>query len=379
MTSDAKKKSKIQKPKSQIRKKHHHINIYLATFIGGLDRFVLDELEIKLDDAKVLSHGKDYVAFSYSGGVKSLLRLRSVEEVYFCLGHLKGVDRSRSQLHRIEASARKADLNGAIAIARSLGWRWRGRLRLGVWARMSGRHNFRRVDSRAALERGLRSRPDQLFRLGKDNPHARIGVDTREEETYLLWKLTDESFRQHEEKKFHLPASLRPTVAYAMVQESEPQPDDVFLDPMCGAGTILLERANLEDRGSRRYRYILGGDLEWGALRAAAANIGPRHKPRRLLRWNALELPLDDGSIDKIVCNLPFGKQLPTSYPTFYRDFLGEASRVLNPKGDLVLLVADIELIERYARETGWRTLNVTPIALLGQRSFMVHLGKIVK
>jgi len=245
---------------------------------------------------------------------------------------------------------------------------------------MMGRHNFRRVDAQYAVERGLTTRDDRLCRLEKDHPHAQICIEIRGGETpknksqgeaYLLLKLTDESFRQHGEKRVHLPASLRPTVAYAMVQESSPSPGEVFLDPMCGVGTILIERAH-----SGRYKYLIGGDLEPQATHAAAANIGSRHKPCRLFQWDALRLPLKDYSIDKIACNPPFGKQVPLSDSHFYSDFLQEAWRVLCPEGRMVLLVSDVKQLERVARETNWKVKNVTPIALLGQRSFIVQLGK---
>jgi 23S rRNA G2445 N2-methylase RlmL len=245
---------------------------------------------------------------------------------------------------------------------------------------MMGRHNFRRVDAQYAVERGLMAREDKICRLGGEHPHAQICIEVRGGETpknkslgeaYLLWKLTDESFRQHGEKRVHLPASLRPTVAYAMVRESGPSPGEVFVDPMCGAGTILIERAR-----SGRYKYLLGGDLERQAVHAAAANIGSRHKPCKLFRWDALRLPLKDRSIDKIACNLPFGKQVSLSDSHFYGDFLQEASRVLHREGRMVLLVSDMKQLESAARKTNWKVKNVTPIALLGQRSFIVQLGK---
>ena len=340
---------------------------YFANFISGLQKFVLAELQQKLDNVSLLAQNREHVVFRYPGNPRALLQLRSVEELYVCLQHLRGVDRSRTQVHRIELSARKANLRQAITIAQKIGFRWRGRLRVRVRAKMEGRHNFRRVDTQYAVERGLLKRQDRLCKLDRDHPHSEICVETRGEETYLLWRLTDESFRQHGEKWVHLPASLRPTVAYAMVQQSQPHPGDIFLDPMCGAGTILLERAR-----SEYYRYLLGGDLEWQAIQAAVANIGPRHKPRSLFHWNALKLPLGDYSVDKIVCNLPFGKQITLPHPDFYKNFLREASRVLRPEGRMVLLVSDRKQLVSAAQKTHWKIQTITPVTLLGQRSFIV-------
>jgi tRNA (guanine6-N2)-methyltransferase len=80
----------------------------------------------------------------------------------------------------------------------------------------------------------------------------------------------------------HLPASLRPTVAAAMVLLSDPRPDDVFLDSMCGGGTLLIERAQFG-----RYGLLLGGDIEPRALEASRRNIGPRYRPIQIHHWDA--------------------------------------------------------------------------------------------
>src|SRR3989344_363953 len=97
-----------------------------------------------------------------------------------------------------------------------------------------------------------------------------------------------------------LPASLRPSIAHALVWVSEINKDDIFLDPMCGAGTILIERAN-----AGPYRHLLGGDIRQEAVDAALANIGEKYKPIEAKVWDATSLPLQDKSITKIVSNLP--------------------------------------------------------------------------
>ncbi len=341
--------------------------IYFARFVGGLQRFVHAEIEQKLNDIGVLDQGKEHIVFRCPGNPKPLLQLRSVEEVYLCLRYLEDVSRSRTQLRRITTAARAFDYRQAATIAQQMGLRWRGPLRIRVRASMRGRHNFRRVDAQYAVEHGLLSRHDLRCRLDKSHPHVEIRIEIQEESAYLLWKLTDERFRQHGEKHVHLPASLRPTVAYAMVQESQSSPDDVFLDPMCGAGTILLERAH-----SRSYRYLLGGDIEWRAVQATRANIGLRYEPFALFWWNALELPLEERSVDRIVCNLPFGKQIALPYPAFYSDFLRQARCIVRPDGRIVLLVSDKQRLVAAIKDTHWKIRKITPISLLGQRSFMI-------
>src|SRR5437588_40852 len=55
-------------------------------------------------------------------------------------------------------------------------------------------------------------------------------------------RLSDKTMRHRTYKGEHLPASLRPTVAAAMVRLAEARAGQVVLDPTCGAGTILAEQ-----------------------------------------------------------------------------------------------------------------------------------------
>ena len=55
-----------------------------------------------------------------------------------------------------------------------------------------------------------------------------------------------------------------------MVWLTGPEDDDVFLDPMCGAGTVLIERGSIA-----RHRLLVGADNNPEALAAAA--IGRAH------------------------------------------------------------------------------------------------------
>jgi 23S rRNA G2445 N2-methylase RlmL len=43
-----------------------------------------------------------------------------------------------------------------------------------------------------------------------------------------------------------------------------------------------------------------------------SANIRPRYKPIEVKPWDARELPLDENSVNAVVCNLPFGVQIST-------------------------------------------------------------------
>ncbi len=181
-------------------------------------------------------------------------------------------------------------------------------------------------------------------------------------------RLSDQSLRQRAYKVAHLPAALRPSVAAAMVLLSAPDGDDIVLDPMCGTGTILIERALWGP-----YKQLLGGDISREAVGVALANIGSKYKPIQIQQWDAIELTMiPSHSVDAVICNLPFGKQIgsPAENKQLYQRFLTEMARVLKPQSRLVLLSADFPLLNRLLRESDtFKILETVPFILLGVKA----------
>jgi len=148
-----------------------------------------------------------------------------------------------------------------------------------------------------------------------------------------------------------LPASLNATLAAAMVRLTAPTPDDVFLDPLCGAGTLLRERAL-----AGPYARLVGGDRERRAIALARANLAGL-SDLTLQRWDATALPLPDASVDKAALNPPYGRRAGSheGNTRLYPAVMGELARVVRPGG----LVAWITTERR-----------LTTALLRGQNSF---------
>jgi tRNA G10 N-methylase Trm11 len=120
---------------------------------------------------------------------------------------------------------------------------------------------------------------------------------------------------------------------------------DRILDPLCGAGTLLWERAAVGP-----WQMLAGGDRDPAALEAARANANASRLNVTLQRWDAQALPLADRSIDVVLTNPPFGKQLAIpgeDADAFYRRLLLEVRRVLTPEGRLVLITSQVQAMQR--------------------------------
>ncbi len=379
---------------------------YLAQTQPGFEAIAADEIAQALDGAIV--HGTRSVAdknsmllFDYNGEARDLMELRTIEDLFVVLATLPDLPPTRDALRALEQAANRATtIEPALTLARQVqpGSGGRGKLRFRVISRQVGTTAYRRVDAQRAIERGIATRGDHRWQLADDNaiefwltllpnpaarsagPSTRSGGASRQagrsqSEAILALRLSDERMRHREYKLEHMPASLRPTAAAALAWLTQPADDDVFLDPMCGAGTILIERANMG-----RYKLLLGGDRREEALAVARANVGPRYKPIELRQWDARDLPIDAGSASAVAVNLPFGKQIgtPEENRALYPAFLREIARVLRPGGRLVALTADGRSLVESLRRTKYLARRQTyPVQVLGQSASVYVLERI--
>lgn len=358
---------------------HFGADCFVAQTMPGIERIAAAEIGERDPTAHLLGtrsyrHQNGIVLFSAHGDPRSLLQLRTTEDVFFLVTHAAEIPTDRTGLEVLAKSLREArSFEAGLRCHRELQGANRGRTTFRVVVRLQGHHAYRRSDVQRVVEGAIHARYPR-WRLVDDRAWLEIWVTVLGREAFFGLRLSDETMRQRTYKHEHLPASLRPTVAAAMVRLSEPRPDDVFLDPMCGAGTILIERAL-----AGRYRLLLGGDRGTDAVRVARGNVGPRYKPIEVRQWDATALPLDDASVDKLVSNLPFGEQIGSHEQNraLYPKLLAELVRVVRPGGRLVLLTGERALIRHVI--SGWRALRLREtydVLLLGKSATIYVLDR---
>jgi len=135
-----------------------------------------------------------------------------------------------------------------------------------------------------------------------------------------------------------LPWSTNLIVAEVLVRLAKLRPGHRILDPFCGTGTILVATRRREPT-----THALGLDHDPHALKLATRN----NQPGPFALAGAEALPLADRSVDRVVTNLPFGKQVGSHRIncTLYPAALSEIDRVLTTDGRAVLLTEDKRLL----------------------------------
>ena len=344
--------------------------LYAITVSAGLETIARQELSERLGSdtghLKILERKPQRILFEYTGNPRELLSLRTAEHLFLILKQIPKMTRSRSSLTAFSGALSRFNFKKAFACCRQMGINTWKRMPFRVTSRLSGKRNFRRVDLQRVVERALIERG---WYSGSSKSALDIWAEVHGDDGYISIKLSANDMAQRPYKQAHIPASLKPTLAYSMVRLSRPHPEDIFLDAMCGAGTILLERAFI-----KRYRYLIGGDVSTEALDATVTNFGRQHQPRQFFHWDAQNLPLGSNTVDKIVCNLPFGETIGdvSELTRLYRQCLTEYERVLRPRGRMVLLTSQNTLLEDMLKQR--RSLRVTQkltVDVRGMRAWM--------
>lgn len=308
----------------------------------------------------------DIVLIDHAGGPRPLLRLRSSEDVFAVAARAFRVAPDDRGLRQIYAAVRHSEHVGdALEAWRKVSGERRQGLSFRVVVREVGKHKFMRRDIGKAVADAVRDGWPGKWTRVDEGADVEIWATLAESELVCAVRLSDAEMRQRGKLR-HLPASLRPALAAAMVMLTRPAASDVFVDPMAGAGTILLERAAVGP-----FAEIHGGDINGEALAAMQANLRGVKGEIMLSRWDARKLPFEDGEVDKIAVNLPFGKQVSdkAALPGLYHDLLIEFARVLRSGGRLVLLVGDVRVLEQ-ARAQATRAFRAGPrhrVFVLGQ------------
>ncbi len=340
---------------------------YLATVLAGLEGVAAGELGTKVASARIAERHRGRFIFEVDALPTDLLALRTIDNLFAFLGTIEaGPHRTHlPALGRAAASMVGADLPAVVrrfAVAEM--HRDPKAQAVTLWTNASrvGKQTYSRFEAaHAVTEAVVRRHP--TWRLGTADEHTvELRLDVEGTQATLSARLTAPEFRFRGAARGFSPAALRPPVAHALVWLSGPEAGDVFLDPFCGSGTILAERAAYPARA------LLGSDASAEALAIARRNLPMDDDRVRLERWDARRLPLDSGSVTALVSNLPFGQQVLSlvELPALYLAFTHEVQRLLAPGGQSIVLTDQVDTLLAAVEKTRLQATRVLTLSLKG-------------
>jgi 23S rRNA G2445 N2-methylase RlmL len=273
------------------------------------------------------------VSGTYSGSIASLCSLRSVDDVFLEIATWTGIGRPRSSLARLRHLGASLDVHAAAASC--------SHLRpvsmpptFSLTVSFVGKRNYTSEDIKAVLaatiestHRGWTYQQDDRYadlnvRVFLEHEMATVGVRVGKTALHDRWY-----------QRAHLPGALKPSIAAALVLLAKTTPTTHVLDPCCGSGTILIEAA-------LQGAIVCGGDSNPLAVAATQTNLAAAGVKASVQQWDATSLPISDATVDRVITNLPWGRQVQVqeAMSSLYQRLFAQMRRVLAPWGRLVLL-----------------------------------------
>lgn len=324
----------------------------------GLEAVAAQELAV-VPGTTITGQAYRRVQATIQAASPALTELRTVDDVYLQLAHWETVGHTRAML--VEFEDRAAALTPAVEQAieaintlRPL----RARPTFSVTASFVGKRNYNTDEIKSAIAAGVESQNPWHYTADDREADLNVRVFIEHEVALVGLRIGTRPLHERAWKVAERPGALKPSVAAALCRLAEVEPGQLLIDPCCGGGTLLIEAA-ISGAAAR------GGDLDPDAVEVARANGTAAGYPITVEAWDSRHLPLPDASADRVLSNLPWGKQIAVdaTLTHFYAETCREIERILKPDGVAALLTSQPELLcfERL------KTTQTIEISLYGQ------------
>ncbi len=339
---------------------------------SGLEAVAAEEIVRDLG-GEVKKVSRNLVVFRLNTITPDVVKLRTTEDVFLLAWGSNSLTYRADDLQTIQSwTARKAKWADLFKVHHAIRPKTKGKPTYRIVCQMSGEHGYRRTDARDSFRAGLAQHFQKGWLPAAENAWLEAWLTIVDDRAVCGLRLSDRTMRHRTYKHDHIAASLRPTMAAAMVRLAGAGPGMTVLDPMCGAGTIPAEQVELSNKRKAGGVRVLAGDLDPQAVFVASENLA-KFGGVDIARWDATKLPLAAESVDRIVCNPPFGKQLLRieDIPPLYTNFARECDRVLRPGGRAVFLVAEQKALAGPLQGRGWTCTRQFRVRILGTLAVM--------
>lgn len=293
------------------------MNTYFSTFTPGLGEVVSDILTQTLPQTEVKLVLDGLIVYETSASIKEITDLPFFNNSFYVFHFFKKIE--PDSLPGMIKFVYQSNFLEKIAVPR-----------------IEGRDRTFRVISSKENKLGVIDQNLQKNIENKIAKETRLTLDRGKPqlEFWFLERLEGVGFfglrltYKHSAENLN-PGELRPELASLLCSLSEPEKEDVFLDPFCGWGAIPLARKKLpyskifcSDVDQEKVDRLKGMDLE--ATTASAEDSSY----------------LENSSVNKIVTDPPWGLAEDIEVEPLYKKMMGEFARVLKPGGLLIVLTS---------------------------------------
>lgn len=333
-----------------------------AEVVAGLEKIAHEEIRIRLDERvqfpKNWNPAEGVILFQFTGNIRVLNILQTVQAVYLIRNF---------PFPRPRAFLGDENFKATVAYLKSLHNTMPEGNYHSLTIHAAGADSpdivrFRNEIAAALDLQAHESTGDLLIRLRRPYATSSDG----EAGWDLLVRTSPRPLATRAWRIGNMEGALNATVASAMALLTAPHPQDLYVNLLCGSGTLMIERA-----GCGPVRRIIGCDTSISAREIARRNVDASGYQDRIqiTDWDARHLPLEVASVDALTADLPFGNLMGSHEQNLalYPALLQEVARVAKPNAPFVLITAEVRLMESLLQESPlWKVVEIMPITLRG-------------
>ena len=205
-------------------------------------------------------------------------------------------------------------------------------------------HRVRRETLRATLEAvRVACRPIGLID-SPSNYDVELRVSTSAAGSSLLIRPSFAADTRFAYRQKDVGASINPVVAACLARLVRSSPEATVFDPTCGSGTLLVERALLDE-----HVHLVGLDISRTAVSAAKTNVKAAGLEGRVQILEGDATRMEWPACDEVIANLPFGmrtQRAEMDLGQLYGAVLAQLAARLRPGGRAVLYTTNRKLLE---------------------------------
>jgi 16S rRNA G966 N2-methylase RsmD len=335
------------------------VTSYFSTFISGLQEVIKSALEDQLSDVEIGLLFDGLIIFQSDQPIQKIKSLRFLNNNFLLL-HLFHPKRKNVAGNPID-NMMNAILKKPALIPGVPRWAIKEARSFRIIASIENQTISVENDLLSKIERFFayrlklktnRSRPDiEVWFIERSEGYGFIGI--RIKHTQNVEKVLQKG-------------ELRTELANMLCYISEPDKEDVFLDPFAGSGSIPIERAT-----AFPYKQVIASEADIKTFERLKKRVSESKLNIILGQWDALNLKsIPNNSIKKIVTDPPWGvfSQPDIDLKVFYLNMLNEFIRILQKDGLITLVMGQKELFEI--------ALNKVPALTLKEKYNILVSGK---
>lgn len=339
------------------------MNRYFSTFITGFQEVVETELKKLLPEVRLLRLLDGLVIYETTASIQDIQKLRFINNSYIWLSQSSYTDGQKPE-QVIEHLLRMSDFT-------------RSREATSLKFVKFFRVIVSKENETIAIDRQLLEKAEgKIFysthlKVHRTLPDIEYWFIFRKESISLfgarITPLGKETTRKYEK------GELRQELAHLLVLLSEPQKQDVILDPFAGSGAIVLERVQ-----TFPYTKMCASDINEDLVEDLRRKTKWGEQKIIVEKRDALNLDnIEDNSIKKIITDPPWGlyENPQEDMVDFYRKMLLEFRRILDQDGTIVILVGRDSGFEKVLPGSKFSQIQKIDILVSGQKASAYKLN----